>query len=269
MVKMRIVFTVVLFICLFSLSSLTKAQQPFLTDDADVTDKGKFHFEISSEFDKLPSSSFPVKYQNGLIATLDYGLAKNVEISVSGNFLTLINKQIDSLRYIGGAGDTTLSAKYNFLHEHKKSRLPALAIIGFVQFPTGDASRALGSGVTDYGFYGAAQKTYKEKTVVRVNAGYLFAGNTLNGAEGISLVKGKVFTGGASVVRKINEKLQLGAEITGSVTNKFQLSAGQLQSQFGGNYSLSKKLTLDFGVIAGHFAASPRFGAQIGISVDF
>lgn len=69
--------------------------------------------------------------------------------------------------------------------------------------------------------------------------------------------------------QKINEKLQLGAEIAGAVTSQFQLSKGQLQVQAGGNYNLRKTLTLDFGLIAGRFAASPRVGAQFGFSVDF
>jgi len=63
--------------------------------------------------------------------------------------------------------------------------------------------------------------------------------------------------------------LQLGAEVTGALTNNFQLSRGQLQTQFGGNYELGKNFTLDFGVIAGRFAASPRVGLLIGTSIDF
>jgi hypothetical protein len=35
------------------------AQQPFVTNDADVTPKGKFHFEFSNEFDLLSKSTFP------------------------------------------------------------------------------------------------------------------------------------------------------------------------------------------------------------------
>ena len=113
------------------------------------------------------------------------------------------------------------------------------------------------------------KKPFGEKNVFRVNAGYLFAGNTVNGLLGISSVRGKVFTGGASYVRKINDKLQLGGEITGAVTNNFQLSNGQLQTQFGGNYQIGKKTTFDFGVIAGRFSASPHFGLQLGFSHDF
>lgn len=35
------------------------AQQPFVTDDTNVTPKGKLHFEFTNEFDILQRSSFP------------------------------------------------------------------------------------------------------------------------------------------------------------------------------------------------------------------
>jgi len=46
-------------------------------------------------------------------------------------------------------------------------------------------------------------------------------------------------------------------ELTGAVTSNFQLSKGQLQALAGGNYAIRKNLTLDFGLVAGRFAASP------------
>jgi hypothetical protein len=252
----------------FTANSIS-AQQPFLTDNTDVTDKGKFHFEVGNEIDRLQSVLFPDKYQNGFHATLAYGLMKNVEVSITGTHVVLVSNTGAERRLVGGIGDTTIAVKYNFIHEHEGSRLPAFTISPFVQFPTGNAARALGSGKTDYGFNAVAQKTYHKKNVVRVNAGYLFAGNTVTGVLGISAVRGHVFSGGVSYVRNISEKLQLGSEIVGAVTNQFQLSRGQLQTQFGGNYNLTKKMSLDFGIIAGKFAASPRFGGQLGVSIDF
>ena len=262
---MKQVLYTILLLLTFAVGGL--AQQPFFTDDADVTEKGKFHFELTNEFDKLPVSSLPVKYQNGTRATLAYGLAENLEISVGGQFLTLASDE--SPRLIGGTGDTTFAVKYNFLRERESSSLPALTISGYVQIPTGNSNRSLGSGVIDYGINGIAQKTFKEKNIFRVNVGCIFAGNTVTGVLGISSVRGYVFTGGASYVRNISEKLHLGGEITGAVTSNFRLSKGQLQTQFGGNYQLKKNITLDFGFILGRFAASPRFGFQVGTSIDF
>ena len=253
----------------FCIAAGIYAQPPFVTDDADVTEKGKFHLEITNELDWLQTSALPVKYQNGTRVTAAYGVVKNVEVNVSVPILTLFIDRRDSSRFVTGIGDTSWGVKYNFLKEREDSRLPALTISGYVQLPTGDQNRSLGSGVADFGFYGVAQKSIGQKNTVRLNLGYIASGNTVEGGLGISLVRGGVFTGGASYVRKINEKLQLGAELTGAVTNNFRLSRGQLQTQFGGNYQLGEKITLDFGLIAGRFTASPRLGFQLGTSIDF
>ena len=101
-----------------------------------------------------------------------------------------------------------------------------------------------------------------------MNGGILFAGNTTTGDIGIK-TRGKAFVGGASLVKQITTRLDLGAEVTGAITSSLKLSKGQLQTLIGGNYALTKKMTLDFAVLGGHFAASPRVGAQLGISVDF
>ena len=51
---------------LFLFAATIQAQQPFVTDDADVTPKGKFHFEFSNEFDFLQRASFPnLKQKHG------------------------------------------------------------------------------------------------------------------------------------------------------------------------------------------------------------
>ena len=81
--------------------------------------------------------------------------------------------------------------------------------------------------------------------------------------------RGRVFTAGSLLVKQFTKKLDLGAELTGALTSNFQLSKGQLQALVGGNYALRKNLTFDFGIVAGRFAASPRLGAQLGISLDF
>ena len=252
-----------LFFCILPIYT----QTPFNTDNADVTSKGKFHFEFINEFDRLQPTAVPDTHQNGTRATVAYGLAKNVEISVTGQYLGLVS--VPHPRLIGGIGDTTLGIKYNFYRERETSVLPALTISAFVQIPTGNVPRGLGTGVTDLGLNGIAQKTFRKKNVVRLNVGILFSGNTLTGAIGIAVVRGRVFTGGVSYVRNISEKLQLGGEITGAVAGNFQLSKGQLQTQFGGNYQISKNNTFDFGLILGRFAASPRIGFLIGFSHDF
>src|SRR6185369_9714292 len=168
-----------------------------------------------------------------------------------------------------GIGDTSFHVKYNFLTEREGSRRPALGISMIVQAPTGEVSKQLGTGLTDYYVNGIIQKSLPRDTKIRLNGGIVFAGNTVNGALGIKAARGRVFTGGGSLVKQFTEKLDLGVELTGAVTSNFDLSKGQLQALVGGNYAIRKNLTFDFGLVAGRFAASPRVGAQIGLSLDF
>lgn len=245
------------------------AQTPFNTDDADVADKGKFHLDITNEHDLLQRSAFPNLRQNTTLFSLVYGLGKHVEIGVDAPLIAIYRAQGTDPRRSFGYADTNFHVKYNFYREREDSRMPALTASFYVEAPTGNPRNSLGSGVTTYWLYGVAQKSVTKKTKVRLNSGILFAGNTLTGVIGIRTTRGRVFTGAASVVKEFTPKLKLGAELTGAVTGDFQLSKGQLQTLWGGNYALRKNLTFDFGLVGGRFAASPRAGAQLGFSFDF
>jgi hypothetical protein len=245
------------------------AQQPFITDDADVTDRGKFHFEFSNEFDLLQRDAFPGIRQNTASVELAYGLWPNVEISLDAPLITIFNaRRTGASRTVSGIGDANLSVKYNFLREREGSRRPALTLSGAVEIPTGNTRRGLGSGVADFSLNGVLQKSVTRRTKYRLNGGVIFSGNTLTGAVGLR-TRGTVYTGSTSVVREFTPKLQLGAEMSGALARNANLGKGQLRWQVGGNYTLRENLTLDFGLIAGRYSASPRVGAQLGISLDF
>lgn len=257
----------ILALLLLSLDS-SFAQQPFVTDDADVTPRGRFHFEFSNEFDLLQRASLPSLKQNTADIELDYGLFEGVEIGIAAPFLTIFNQAGTTPRTVSGFGDTNVSVKYNFLKERENSRLPAMAIGFNFELPTGDAERQLGSGLADFYINGIVQKSITTRTKLRVNGGLLFSGNEATGVLGIKS-RGTVITAGGSLVRQFSPKLQLGIELTGAVTKEAQLGKGQLQTLCGGNYQLSQKLSFDFAVIAGKYDASPRAGVQLGISIDF
>ena len=243
------------------------AQQPFYTDDADVTERGQFFFEAINEFDVLHSSALPARRQNTAVFTLSYGLFKNAEVSVAVPVITIFNERGTSLRRPTGVGDASFQIKYNFLKEREGSRLPALTATFAVEAPTGSVEKGTGSGLLDYSLNGILQKSVTDQTTLRLNGGIVFAGNTTTGAVGLR-TRGRVFTGGASLVRQFSARLALGAELTGALARNSDLSRKLLQGQLGGNFALHDRLTLDFGVLAGRYAASPRFGAQLGISVD-
>ena len=247
--------------------SAAQAQQPFYTDDDDVTDKKKFHLQISNEYDILQRASYPSLRQNTAVFELDYGLLTGVEIGVDGPLIAISNSRITTPRTTFGLGDLDFHIKYNFLKEREGSRRPALTATLSVELPTGDTTKQLGSGLTDYFLNGVLQKSITGKTKLRLNGGILFAGNTTTGEIGIK-TRGTVYVGGGSLVKQFTPKLDLGVELIGALTRKLEVSRGQLQTQVGGNYQVTKKMSFDFGIVAGKFN-SPRVGLQLGVSIDF
>ena len=243
------------------------AQQPFVTDDADTTPKRHFHFEFSNEFDLLQRSSFPSRKQNTADFELDYGLFDRVEIGIESPLLTIFNAPGTIPKTPSGIGDTNVSLKYNFLREREDSRMPAMAVAFDLELPTGDTKRQLGSGLSDYYMNGILQKSVSKKTKLRLNGGILFSGNETTGVIGIK-TRGTVFTAGGSLVKQFKPRLQLGMELAGAVTKDFQLGKGHLQTLLGGNYQFKKNISFDFGIVGGRYAASPRAGVQLGISID-
>jgi hypothetical protein len=226
------------------------------------------HFEFSNEFDWLSRSAYPSLRQNTADFEIDYGLFERVEIGIETPLLTIHNDRVTTPQTVSGIGDVNLSLKYNFLTEQEGSKRPALAIAINLELPTGDPSRQLGSGLADFYMNGVVQKSISAKTKLRWNGGVLFSGNETTGVIGIKS-RGTVFTTGGSVVRQMNSRLDLGIELVGAITRNSGLGKSQLQTMLGGNYSLNKNMTFDFGMVAGKHAASPRAGLQLGISIDW
>jgi hypothetical protein len=159
-----------------------------------VTEAKRFHLKFSNQFSWLPSSAFPNLRQNAGVVQLNYGLAYGLEIGVDSPLLAIFNAQERTPRIPVGVGDTNITLKWNFRQERHESRWPALTISCAVETPTGNAERELGSGVADFGFNTIVQKTLGAKTILRVNNGLLFSGNTLTGVIGFT-AQGLVYTG--------------------------------------------------------------------------
>ena len=245
------------------------SQLPFYTDDADTTEKGKFHLEVYNEHDVLQKSAYPTKRQNTVVFTLNYGLTSKLELGINAPVITLVNSIVVPPKTVSGQGDTQFGLKYRLHDETEGSKVPALSVVFYVEAPTGNRAKQLGSGLVDYWLYGIAQKSMTKNTKARVNGGVLFSGNNSTGLIGLETERGHIFTGNLSLVRDFTDRLKLGAEIFGAVADNFKLNRGQLTGQLGGDYLISQKLTLTFGLLAGRFSASPRAGVHIGFAYDF
>ena len=247
--------------------SFLAAQQPFYTDDADVTPAGKVHIEAFDEYDWLQRGQRPHIRQNTVNMRVNYGLGKGLEVDLDSPLLTIVNDATVRPLRAFGIGDTNFGVKYNLRPEQGKS--PAVSFAMYIETPTGNPRTGLGSGLTDIWAYCILQKTLSPSLVARINAGYLFTGNTSTGVVGITTARGHVATTGASITRMLTRRLNVGAEATAAVAPNSDLQRAQLQFLAGGNYELREGLTLDIGILGGHYIASPRFGLQIGFSFDY
>ena len=250
-------------------STSVHAQLPFYTDDADTTAKGKFHLELSNQYDWLQRSSFPGRRQNTTVFTLNYGLTDRIELGVNAPLIKIFNDRTSLLGNPSGFGDTQFGIKVRLLEEREGSKVPATSIVFYVEAPTGSARQGIGSGLVDYYLYGVLQKSLTKRTTGRLNGGLVFAGNSSTGLIGIRAARGQVYTGNGSLVRNFTPRLRLGAELFGAVANNFDLSRGQLVGQVGGGYALAENLEVTFGLLGGRFPASPHVGVQVGFAYDF
>src|SRR5215467_13830355 len=123
------------------------AQLPFYTDDPAVTAQGKWHFEFFNEYDYL-QLQFPNVRQNTANAKLNYGLPHNFEVDVDFPYLAIV-RAVEFPSATGG-GDTNLGVKWKFHNQSPGSRAPILGVSFYIEIPTGDATRQLGSGLKDY-----------------------------------------------------------------------------------------------------------------------
>jgi hypothetical protein len=240
---------------------------PFYTDNADVTDRGTLHFEFFNEFDGLQSAQLPDLRQNTANYKLNYGLPHNLELDVDFPYLAIYRTSGSATS--AGLGDTDMGVKWNFYKTPHPLSVPALSASLYIEFPTGDTSQELGSGLTDYWLNSIAQEPLSDKTRIDANFGFLFAGNTSTGVLGVQTTRGHVYTGGLSFQHDFTRRLTLGAELYGAIGDNSGLGKDQLQALSGGQYALNSRMSVTFALLGGSHIASPRIGGQIGFEIDF
>src|SRR5262249_46728106 len=160
------------------------------------------------EFDGLQSSHYPDLRQNTANFKVNYGLKQGLELDLDFPYLSIY--RAPGTASSTGFGDTNVGIKWNFHKASPESWTPALGASFYVEFPTGDEQNGLGSGLNDYWLNLIAQKPFTDKTRMNVNLGFLFAGNTSTGAIGVQTTRGKVLTGGLSLLHDFNSRLTLG-----------------------------------------------------------
>jgi hypothetical protein len=244
-----------------------QAQMPFYTDDTSTTDSGKLHVEVFEELDGLQSSQFPDLRQSTGNIKMNFSPMKHVELDVDAPYIQIA--RASGSQSAGGIGDTDLGAKWTIRETPPDTNVTSFAASLYVEFPTGNTEKGLGSGLTDYWLNFIAQKPLSPTTRVNVNAGVLFAGNTSTGALGIRTRRGQVYTGGLSLLHDVSSSLTMGIEVYGGISDGAGSDRSQLQGLLGAQYAIRNGLSMSAGILRGHYGATPRIGGQIGIALDF
>ncbi|HEU5458684.1 MAG TPA: hypothetical protein VFU68_08700 [Terracidiphilus sp.] len=253
-------------VCALSSAGLLRAQMPFYTDNADVTDAGTLHFETFDEYDGLQSAQYPDLRQNTYNYKFNYGLPHGLELDFDAPFLSIY--RAPGTAASNGPGDTDLGVKWNFRKAARPRSAPALSASFYVEFPTGDEQEQLGSGLKDYWLNTIAEEPLSEKTRINANFGFLFAGNTSTGVLGVQTTHGHVYTGGLSLAHDMNARMTLGAEVYGAAADNKGLGKDQIQGLAGGWYQLTERMAVTFALLGGSHIASPRVGGQVGFEID-
>jgi hypothetical protein len=256
---------------LLALSALSSgpllAQMPFYTDNADVTEHGTLHFEFFNEYDGLQSAQYPNLRQNTFNAKVNYGLPCSLELDFDIPYLSIY--RASGSETSNGGGDADMGVKWNFRKQAHPMSFPALSASMYIEFPTGDTSQQLGSGLTDYWLNSIAQESFSGKTRLNANFGFLFAGNTSTGVLGIQTTRGHVYTGGLSLQHDFTPRLTLGIEAYGGLDDNNGLGKDQFQGLGGGQYQLNPRMAVTFALLGGAHIASPSVGGQFGFEIDF
>jgi hypothetical protein len=126
-----------------SAPSLSYAAAPFITDDPEPTEVGHFEIDLAAQYTKQQGE------QSGALPSLevDYGALPNLELQI---IAALAFDRVSGSNSKFGAGDTELGAKYRFIEENKQGWRPGVAVFPQIFVPTGNESRGLGMGHTQY-----------------------------------------------------------------------------------------------------------------------
>lgn len=241
------------------------AQQPFVVDDAGVAGRGLWHVEISNQVDILRPAARPARWQNVLEWEVDYGLGGRLEAAAILPVVSVFSDSTGGPVSASGVGDATVGLKWRLTADAAATH--ATAVSASVEFPSGSQRRGLGSGLVDYGVNVVSEHLLHPQATMRVNAGAVLAGNTQVGALGIRQ-RGAVLTSGVSLVGALNRVVQAGAELTLAWSQKTSLAGSAAGWQVGANIAVRDGATIDASVLGGWFDASPRWGFQLGMSID-
>lgn len=226
------------------------AGPPFISDDPDSLPKGNGELDLFSSYNHFNPDQF-IGFPG---VELDYGITNDLEFD---GIVTYIYDypHVSDERNASGFADTSLEAKYRFIHE--TPTFPEIAFAPIYYEPPGNFNRNLGNGRPWIQLPFWAQKSWGTWTT------YGGGGYTLNSAP---TTKNFLF-GGWVLQKQINDKWNLGGEIYSTGAASQDLKSYTLIN-LGGVYSFSKNLSILFS--AGHnIAGQETTVAYLAFRIDF
>jgi hypothetical protein len=275
--RLFLVFVFSLFAIHFSLTTVSHAAHPLITDDTGTQGKGKFQLEVNSEFtyDKEREDvdddgvKDTVKVIGSELATaLSYGITDNIDIVLGLSYAwskTKINGVVDpadSATDVDGISDMSLELKWRFFEKDGLS----FALKPGITLPTGDENKGLGNGRASYGLVFITTKEL-EPWAFHFNLGYTYNNYKLQTDKDANR-KGIWHVSLASEVEVIKD-LKAVANI-GIERNSDKTSNTHPAFILGGLiYSVSENIDIDFGVKGGLNKPETDLTFLAGIALRF
>ena len=244
-------------------SSACLAGPPFLTDDPVPVDLG--HWEIND----YASGTFAKGAFAGVLPGVDanYGAVQNLQLHLLVPFAIA---QSNGVNTQWGPGDVEIGAKYRFLPADEKDWWPQVAFYPFLDFPTGNTDRGLGTGAIHAFFPIWLQKDFGKWST------YGGGGYWINPGLGNK----NFWYAGWVVQYQLTDDLSLGGEIfhqTGSSTAEagsvgFPLGTKDTSGfNFGGVYDLDKTyhILFSFGRSVENVSANSVFSYYLALRVTY
>jgi hypothetical protein len=180
------------------ISGAAVAGPPFRTDDPEPVELG--HYEFYTFFTGTHITGDTSGAVPGF--ELNYGLIPNGQFHIVAPLA--FDSPVDGSRQ-WGMGDTELGFKYRFIQEDEKGWRPQVGVFPFLELPTGDEARGLGSGHARLYLPLWVQKSFGDWTTYG-GGGYWFNRGGIGGDKDFLYL-------GWLLQRKVTEKLAIGAEL--------------------------------------------------------
>ncbi len=206
---------------------LGQGDPPQQTDDPGVAPLGRAEVTIGGEYEQTQDERFI----EGPLVLVDYGIAKNVEITTGVPMVTLDKEGAEART---GLGDIELAAKWRFLQQENHGVSAAFNPEVFLDNPTSSEQRGLVPTGNQYRFTSQVGRRF---------------GKLYVGAEFVYLLQGtnpEEWEYGIATGYSLTEKLELLGEIHGSAESGFDDE--DLTFTVGTEYEIAKVVALLFSV---------------------